>query len=184
MTFIARTSPVHQDPLESWRDGLPLPLGHVPRVSRTPSTGGGECARCVPFSQSGFTAGFNQIHRFSALEPTLESREDLIESPQSLNLIDKSKIKIAHLCYISSQFPCGIRGLATCAQKKPRRTQTRGHPRAKSQLLQNCLPAMKKLLKKREKVSMQAPTKGTLKPVQLPNSASLVLYHHGLTCAR
>ena len=35
-TFIAHTSPVHQDPLENWRDGTASALGHVPELGRTP----------------------------------------------------------------------------------------------------------------------------------------------------
>ena len=35
-TFIAHTSPVHQDPLESWRDGTASALGHVPELGRPP----------------------------------------------------------------------------------------------------------------------------------------------------
>ena len=34
--FIAHTSPVHQDPLENWRDGTASALGHVPELGRTP----------------------------------------------------------------------------------------------------------------------------------------------------
>ena len=30
--FIAHTPPVHQDPLENWRDGVASALGHVPVV--------------------------------------------------------------------------------------------------------------------------------------------------------
>jgi hypothetical protein len=36
ITFIAHTSPVHQDPLENWRDGTASTLGHVPELGRTP----------------------------------------------------------------------------------------------------------------------------------------------------
>ena len=35
-TFIAHASPVHQDPLENWRDGTASALGHVPELGRTP----------------------------------------------------------------------------------------------------------------------------------------------------
>ena len=30
-----RESPVHQDPLENWRDGTASALGHVPELGRT-----------------------------------------------------------------------------------------------------------------------------------------------------
>ena len=35
-TFIAHTSPVHQDPLENWRDETASARGHVPELGRTP----------------------------------------------------------------------------------------------------------------------------------------------------
>ena len=35
-TFIAHTSPGHQDPLENWRDGTASAFGHMPALGRTP----------------------------------------------------------------------------------------------------------------------------------------------------
>ena len=49
--FTAHTSPVHQDPLENWRDGTASTLGHMPALGRTPdvprvTSGGGVRALC------------------------------------------------------------------------------------------------------------------------------------------
>ena len=49
-SFLAEYSqpfpPVHQGPLENWRDGTASALGHVPELGRTPEYEGEECARC------------------------------------------------------------------------------------------------------------------------------------------